>query len=329
MNNNTTHNRDGGGPSPRPMPHHLLDAETSPLVTCEIRARGSRSERPSISIAVHIEHYSAQTVATVDTKVNRIDPIHLLPTLFPERIAGLNELTRATVHVVARNLDEDRIITHETYPIWMLSRNSAQMAVLDPSTNTWRDFSRYLGAFVTPNAVEVMEFQRHVTDHHPEKKLSGYQGGESVEAQVKAVYEALRNKAEIRYVNSVIDFNPGESAKSQRIRLPRQSLSEKQANCVDGSILMASLLEGISLNPAIVVVPKHVLLAWETGERNGQWRYVETTLIDTHTFDEAVRYAERMVNVYKAQQEATGDDNWFRLLSLRDLRVNDQIWPME
>ena len=308
--------------------YHLLDAESMPLVQVQLTARRKSGEARSASVTAYIEYYSAQAVATVDLSSSRIAPVALLPTLFAERVNEISEITRATVHVVVRDLGTGHKISHETYPVWLLSRNSAQMSVKDPSTGAWTDLSRYLGAFVTPNAPAVMHFQRKVAAHHPQGKLAGYDG-DSVEAQVRAVFDALKADADIAYVNSVIDFNPEEGAKTQRIRRPSQSLSEGQANCVDGTVLMASLLEAISLNPAIVVIPKHVLIAWETGSRNDKWRYLETTQIGDSSFEEATAYGERLVGVYEKQFNATQNPAWFRRWSLRELRAEEQIWPME
>ncbi len=80
--------------------------------------------------------------------------------------------------------------------------------------------------------------------------------------QVKALFDALKNKAEITYVNSVISFNPHQGFRHPAGRLPRESLADKEANCIDGTVLFASLLEGISMNPAIVLM-QHIV-AWET-----------------------------------------------------------------
>lgn len=153
---------------------------------------------------------------------------------------------------------------HQTDPIWLLARNSAPLAVRDPSTGTWADLSRYFGAFATPNEQSVMRFQRQVAEYHPEGRLVGYLG--PVMPQARAIFDALKNVAEITYVNSLVDFNPEEGAQTQRVRFLRESLKEGQANCIDATLLFASLLEGISLNPAIVVVPKHIFLGWETGQ---------------------------------------------------------------
>src|SRR5262249_29128158 len=149
----------------------------------------------------------------------------------------------------------------------------------DPATHGWADLSRYLGAFVTPNTPSVIAFLRQVADHHPDQRLVGYQGdAAAVEPQVKAVFEALR-KAGITYINSVIAFSPDDGTATQRVRLPRQSLADREANCIDGTVLFASLLEAASLNPAIIVVPGHAFLGWESWRRSDVWHYLETTLI--------------------------------------------------
>ena len=124
---------------------------------------------------------------------------------------------------------------------------------------------RSIGAFITPNAPSLMKFLRLAAERHPDGCLVGYQGDEDhVTPQIKSLFEALKTEADITYVNSVIDFNPEQGFASQRVRLPRESLADKQANCIDGTVLFASLVEGISMNPAIVIVPGHAFVAWET-----------------------------------------------------------------
>ena len=84
------------------------------------------------------------------------------------------------------------------------------------------------------------------------------------------------------------------SNSGQRVRLPSESLTGGQANCIDGTVLMASLLEGFSLNPAIVVIPGHAFLGWETWPNSHVWRYLETTMIGTNNFQEACESAENL-----------------------------------
>ena len=201
----------------------------------------------------------------------------------------------------------------------------------DPKTGESQDFSPYLGAFVTPNAPELMAFLRIAADLHPQKRLVGYQGDRNqVQAQVKALFEALKTRAEITYVNSVLDFGPEGGAGSQRVRLPRESLVHRQANCIDGTVLFASLLEAVSLNPAIVIIPGHAFLAWETwNEDPKEWKYLETTQIGSHSFEDACASAEATAIRYQKKFEKTGDERYFRRWPLDVLRVERMITPME
>jgi len=304
--------------------YHLLDMETTPLLTCSVKAtrdpEGKRKRR--VRVSSYIEGYSARAFDTFELRINDTHEFKQLPTLFPDRIRDVNELTRATLNVVVEDLDGS-VELHETEPIWLLARTSAPFAVMNPQTGQWQDLTYYLGAFVTPNAPSLMTFLREAARLHPDGHLVGYQGGEEqIVPQVKALFDALKTKAEITYVNSVIDFNPQQGFASQRVRLPRESLADKEANCIDGTVLFASLLEGISMSPAIVLVPGHAFLAWETERNKNTWHYLETTMIGSSTFEQACTSAEKTAEFYKSSGN-------LRMWSLTELRTRFGITPME
>lgn len=234
---------------------------------------------------------------------------------------------------MAEDLATKQIEIHKTEPIWLLARNSAPLAVRNPSTQSWTDLTQYLGAFVTPHRHEVMEFLRQAVDQHIMKQLTGYKDQYPVISQVKAIYNALK-KHVIGYISSVIDFHPDESASTQWVRLPRETLGIQSANCLDGTLLFASLLEAISLNPALVFMAGHVLLGWETGKNNNQWQYMETTMIGNHEFEDAVDHGYRLAQIAMKQQAQLTPENpssgrHFRRWSIKELRIEFGITPME
>lgn len=304
--------------------YHLLNMASTPLLTCTVRATKRLENKPKrrVRISSYIDGYSARVVNTFELAINETHEFKQLPTLFPDRIRDVNELTRATLNVVVEDLDGS-VELHETEPIWLLARTSAPLAVMDPQTGHWQDLTRYLGAFVTPNAPSLMTFLREAARLHPDGHLVGYQGGpERVVPQVKALFDALKTKAEITYVNSVVNFSPQQGFSSQRVRLPRESLTDKEANCIDGTVLFASLLEGISMSPAIVLVPGHAFLAWETWRDSNEWRYLETTMIGSSTFEQACASAEKTAEFYQGAKK-------LRMWSLSELRTKFGITPME
>ncbi len=309
--------------------YHLLDEETNPLVEIEVE-NGEVGKRRRLRITSRLEGYSADAIDTIELdtrgKEGATRAVTQLPTLFPERIRGVCELTRATVTVLVEEIG-GAIETHETLPIWLLARNAAPLAVRDPAGGGWIDLSRYFGAFVTPNRREVMGFLRKAAEKHPERKLAGYQS--DVTLQARAIFDALKEESQIVYVNSLIAFNPDESARGQRVRLPRETLNERQANCIDGTLLFASLLEAISINPALVIVPGHAFVGWETGQNSSAWEYLETTMIDTNHFGEAVEIGRQKAAFWEKQAATPGKTHVFRRWSLRDLRATYGITPLE
>ena len=251
--------------------------------------------------------------------------VHQLPTFFPERIAGLTEICRATLHVCIDDLDGK--LEHErTFPIWLLPRSSALLYVPDPATGTPQDLTKYLAAYVTPNAPGIADLLRRAAGQVAGGSVAGYQAGaQGVQEQVAALYKTLRD-AGLTYVNSVLLSGVIPGVLAQRIRLPRESLTQRSANCIDGVVLLASLLEAASLNPALVLLPGHALLGWETAEGSGTWDYLETSLLSTAPFERAQAHGRQLAQAYR--EVAKSHPQKFRLLPVRALREQG-IWPME
>ncbi len=330
----------------RPVPtgiYHLLDPDKDPLLTVTITNQTNDPRR--LCVTSYIEGISARAVRTLEFKRSELRQpkiIPLLPSLLPDQAGRITEIQRATLHVVVEifgsTLDPQTrgdtwsslIESHDTFSIILLSRNSSFNVVEDPNTNTPCDLTRYYGAWVTPHVEPVQALVRRAADRVPDRRIAGYQGHpnpDSTSAQVRALFETLKAEG-VSYVDSVIDFGAGPGQVTQRTRLPRESLRQKSANCIDGTVLMASLLEAASLHPAIVLVPGHAFVGWETWEGSDEWDYLETTMIASHDFDFARRRARLLFERYAAEDLPSDVGPLLRVLKLNDLRA-EGIWPME
>jgi hypothetical protein len=311
--------------------YHLFASDTDPLVTGKIENRSTDKIR-RLRVTSYIEGYSARSVDTLEVKKGSSGEFSHLPTLFVERTQTVAELTRATVNVLVEDLDKSNVELHRTQPVWLLARTSVPFMVRDPQTKTWRDLTRYFGAFVTPNDPAVMSFLRAVANRHPAGSLVGYQtDAAGVEAQIRAIFDALRQDADITYINSVISFAPEDGSQmTQRVRPPAESLKDHEANCIDGTVLVASLIEAMTMNAAIVVIPGHAFVAWEKSPKSDDWDYLETTMIgrkDT-TFEAARDQARTVAAQLQEVAKATGDETRFRRWSIRELRAQ-RITPLQ
>jgi hypothetical protein len=307
----------------QPLPtgvYNLLDPETDPLLTLSLENLSRDIRR--VCVKAYLEGLSAQDARTVEIKPREKLTLKLLPTLFPERARAITEIQRATLRVQVDDLD-GKPESDDSYPIVCLARTASFNAVRRPGSAEMVDLSHYYGAWVTPHAELVQERIRRAVDLVPDRQIWGYQGDpDSVDRQVLALYQSLR-EAEIAYVNSVIDYGGQAGQATQRTRLPRESIAGRAANCIDGTVLFASLLEGSSLNPALVLVPGHAFVGWEVWDGSDEWKYLETTMIGSQDFEAACKSGEKQFS--DAQKYGRS-----RLVvhKLYDLRSRG-IWPME
>jgi hypothetical protein len=310
--------------------YHLLDPAKHPLLT--VTVKNELHEPRRVCVTAYLEGISAREIRTVELgRMEEGEPIHLLPSLLPGPTRRITQIRRATLHIVVEIfgsiLERSRttwsrlIESHDTRSVVLLSRNSSFNGVIDPQAGLPADLVRYYGAWVTPHIEPIQELLRRATELGPERQLCGYQGTpDVVPRQVETLYNGLK-AAGIIYVNSIIDIKGGPHLLTQRTRLPRESLKHRHANCIDGTVLFASLLESASLHAGIVLVPGHAFVAWQKWRDSDEWDFLETTMIGTHDFAVANASGRDLYKKWSARSGA-------RLLKLNDLRSQD-IWPME
>ncbi len=316
----------------QPIPtgvYHLLDPETDPLLTVTVKNESHEPRR--ICVTAYLEGLSARAIKTVELgRMDRVgQTIPLLPSLIPEQARRITEVQRCTLHVEVVDLDK-KIESQDSYSLVLLAHTSSFNSVVDPETGRPRDLTKYYAAWVTPHVEPIQALVRRAAERVPGRRIWGYQGRPDPEAtttQVQALFDTLK-EAGLAYIDSVIDFGAGPGQVTQRTRLPRESLRHRSANCIDGTVLVASLLEAASLHAAIVLVPGHAFVAWETWRGSDEWDYLETTLISSHDF-EAARQRARTLYQRFAEEDLAGDEGPIpRVLKLNDLRTQG-IWPME
>jgi hypothetical protein len=167
------------------------------------------------------------------------------------------------VSVNGKQLDEQ----NETCTLKSL--NDCPFYILwDEEGEEFEDFSWMFAAYVNENHPWVDRILKDAITSGLVKSFTGYQSGDPDEVimQVFAIWNVLQRKG-IKY-SDISTTTPSKFAVSQTVRFLDQSIEGTQANCVDGSVLMASLLQKIGINSYLVMVPGHCFLAFETG--NGE-----------------------------------------------------------
>jgi hypothetical protein len=104
--------------------------------------------------------------------------------------------------------------------------------------------------------------------------------------QIFAVWKAFRDR---RVVYSDI-ANADASREGQRVRRLHECLEGSQANCIDGTAAMASVLAALGFEVCLVTYPGHAALAIvlnDDGSRLPELAVLETTLISSADLEEA------------------------------------------
>ena len=158
------------------------------------------------------------------------------------------------------------------------SINEAPYFVLDAKSPT--DLAWMFAAYVDEDHPMVRRILTDALKTRVVKRFDGYQSRDTrqVMNQVYALWHALQERG-IRYSSITRTGNGKSGVLSQHVRFIDESFGNAEANCVDGSVLFASLLRKIDLNPALVMVPGHMFVAFEL-KPGGERSYLETTLID-------------------------------------------------
>ncbi len=118
-----------------------------------------------------------------------------------------------------------------------------------------------LAAFVTPNHPEISKILLSASEllarWTGDPSFDAYQSlnPDRVKKQMAAIYEAISNRG-IVYCSPPASFE----REGQRIRMCDSIFSQKLATCIDMTILYASCLEAVGLNPLLVVLNGHAFV---------------------------------------------------------------------
>jgi hypothetical protein len=169
----------------------------------------------------------------------------------------------------------------ETVTLTLRSINDCPFAVIW-NEQDGMDVSFMFAAYVNEQHPFVDKILREALDRGIVDSFTGYQSGDPamVYKQVYAVWDALSQR-DVRYSNITATAADNQIVRSQHVRLIDESINNAQANCVDGSVLLASLLRKIDIQPALVLVPGHCYIAFSLDPEGKEWVGLETTLLGT------------------------------------------------
>ena len=172
----------------------------------------------------------------------------------------------------------------------------------------YSDFSWLFAAYVNENHPWVDQTLKEALDTDIVASFDGVQSGdpEQVLMQVLAIWNVMQRKG-LRYSDVTTTAAASGSVGSQHVRLFDESVKAAQANCVDGSVLLAAVLRKIGLDPHLVTVPGHMFLAFSLDDETMVG--LETTMMGSADLDKVD--AKRLQSFLKFDpEEKRNEESW-------------------
>ena len=215
------------------------------------------------------------------TKVTREGEARIFPKAVWDYDALLKARQQRPVNIVFKATVNGNEIAEDTETYVMRSINDCMFYVLwDEEGADFDDFSWLFAAYVNENHPEVDVILKEALESGLVSSFTGYQSDDpkQVMMQVFAVWNVLQRRG-IKY-SDVSTTTPSKFVVTQTVRFLEDSVAATQANCVDGSVLMASVLQKIGINSYLVMVPGHCFLAFDASDEEGAKRIgLETTML--------------------------------------------------
>jgi hypothetical protein len=266
----------------------LTGAQATDYWPVAVLSIANTSSKPVLQvISAEVRGWSAQLRQTAVIGPNEVRTFTLSPDLLPDAYQN-SEIRQATLVVdvtdpaTGHNFAQQRpVFLHGSSDLyWGRKFANAQL----------------VARWVTPHDDAVLQLVARARGLMPGGRLRGYNPvpGRDLESQVRAqanaVFQALK-QSRISYVSSIYTFGnyPGET---QRIRLPHETLSLSNANCIDMSVVFASAMENLGMQPVIIIVPGHAFVGVKLGPGSPKVLYLDLTVLPQRTFQSAIRRAQ-------------------------------------
>jgi hypothetical protein len=271
---------------------------------------GVEIESPGDDVEIKVT-ITSDTILEPSTFTGTLDAEGTTYRIFPRIKYKYGALTRnkqpVPVAVTFRVEVGDEEAEEQTATITLRSVNDCPFTIVDGEQVT--DVSFVFAAYVNEQHPFVDKVLREALNAGVVDSFSGYQSGHPADVyrQVYALWHALSER-DVRYSNITTSAAENKTVHSQHVRLIDESINNAQANCVDGSVLLASLLRKIDIEPMLVFIPGHCYLAFYLDAKQERLVALETTLIGStsDTSDAQIPGVKDVVDDEWRQQNSWG-----------------------
>ncbi len=280
--------------------YHLFHNKGISVINIKINNKSAKSERFRINYRFGLKNPDEGLEVIVPGNEDKI--VNLIPTISREDIRKIEvvptpntifvDISLINEHGKTKSVYKDKLqvtlLPYDQFTPQQTDAEGNKYDLLDTLLN-WITYNDRTFAEVVnkasergaglPQPVKIIGFQspnaftrRPIDNRTLDEKYADYL------SQVKLIYDTLKEDYRITYLNQPIAYQ-----NSQRIKLPFETLS-KNGNCIELSVLFASLLESVEIDPVLVIFleDKHAAIGWRINAEGKE----KSTLLETNLFGE-------------------------------------------
>jgi hypothetical protein len=215
-----------------------------------------------------------------------------------------NQTSSTPINVIYRLFDADGNKVEKSVPLFMRSINDCIFQYQD------KKFDFLFSAFIQEQHPEIDKILREALDTKFITSIASYQGKKDVDYKtlmtVAAVWKVLHDRG-FQYSNVATTSTETNKIYSQSVRTLDNSLKTNQANCVDGTIVFASVLRATGISTTLVLTSDHCFLGFKASPNASNLIYLETTMLANSTFIDKAKTKVDKDNAYLKQFVAAID----------------------
>ena len=245
-------------------------------------------------IAVRINGWSDQEIQMAELAPGASKVFMFAPTFLP-RFYHNHEIAAATADISITDL-AGRNVYETTAPVRLRSSEDMFWG------NNFR-YAPFIASWVTPHDVHVETVLARAKTFIPDHRLPGYETWKSIDQQeqetyreARAIFMALKRMG-LSYVKSSTTFGDHKNV-SERVRMPRVSLGQSSANCIDAAVTYASLFENLGMDPTVAIVPGHAYVGVRVAHGSEKVLFIDVALTGRATFEAAIASADKGLTRY-------------------------------
>lgn len=244
------------------------DAEPVPLVVHRVVNRGEAPRRVQLSAALG----DSPSVEAFEVPPGGHRDVPMVPPLGPAALRGDGTRREADIELRLRSGD---IRAERRHPVQFYAPDVCTWHIEDPQTMEVHRHPEVMARWVTPDdpAVRELVARYERTQAAPEALQIGGDHGADV-ARMDRVWKVLLAQG--------LEYRTGEDVDltrfgaGQRLQFPRDTIARRSGNCLDLTVLLASVFEAIGLPAALVLCTGHAFLGLH---RNNSLLGIESTMV--------------------------------------------------